>query len=54
MQKASDLGSSTVSQAVDEMLSNKEGNATYELGGMSETIVYKDGSSDELVHRSRR
>lgn len=41
MQKASDLGSSTFSQAVDEMLSKKEGNATYELGGMSETVVFK-------------
>jgi hypothetical protein len=41
MQKASDLGSSSFSQAVDEMLSNKEGNTTYELGGMSDTVVYK-------------
>lgn len=41
MQKASDLGSSTFSQAVDEMLSKKEGNATYQFGGMSETVVYK-------------
>ena len=41
MQKAADLGSSTFSQAVDEMLSKKEGNATYELGGMSETVVFK-------------
>jgi hypothetical protein len=41
MQKAADLGSSTFSQAVDEMLSKKEGNATYEFGGMSETVVFK-------------
>jgi len=41
MQKASDMGSSTFSQAVDEMLSKKEGNATYQFGGMSETVVYK-------------
>lgn len=41
MQKDSDLGSSTFSQAVDEMLSKKEGNATYQFGGMSETVVYK-------------
>ena len=41
MQKAADLGSSTFSKAVDEMLSKKEGNATYEFGGMSETVVFK-------------
>jgi hypothetical protein len=41
MQKASDLGSSTFSQAVDEMLSKKEGNATYQFGGISETVVYQ-------------
>jgi hypothetical protein len=35
MQKASDLGNSTFSQAVDEMLSKKEGNATYQFGGMT-------------------
>jgi len=40
MQKASDLGSSSFSQAVNEMLSKKEGNTTYELGGVSETVVY--------------
>jgi hypothetical protein len=41
MQKAADLGSSTFSQAVDGMLSKKEGNATYEFGGMLETVVFK-------------
>jgi hypothetical protein len=41
MEKASDIGSSTFSQAVDEMLSEKEGDATYQFGGMTETVVYK-------------
>ncbi len=43
MQKASDLGSS-FSQAVSEMLSKKQGNATYQLGGMTETVVYTTSS----------
>jgi hypothetical protein len=43
MQKASDL-SNSFSQAVNEMLSKKQGNTTYQLGGMTETVVYKTSS----------
>lgn len=43
MQKASDLGSS-FSNAVNEMLSKKEGSATYQLEGTTQTVVYMTSS----------
>ena len=41
LKDAADLGSKSFSEAVKSMLSNKQGVATYELEGVSETVIFK-------------
>ena len=44
LKNANEVGSETFSEAVDDMLAEKEGSATYEFDGASETVLFKTSS----------